>query len=154
VKEADYLRNGSTKKVMNLSKHDQTQLWDGLWSNDYDHFWSVNHRLVTNDGQTPRHIPLRIYLPDNCPVIQEETVPCDEDGTNYTFGEVLHHILPDLFPTPVDSDQDLSAPASLAIPVLHGIIPRLDMPIVWASQHLSYPDNFLHLVIVFPPEDM
>lgn len=30
VKEADFLRNGSTKKVMNLSKRDQTQLWQSL----------------------------------------------------------------------------------------------------------------------------
>ena len=30
--QADYLRNGTTKKVMNMSKSDQTQLWDGLWS--------------------------------------------------------------------------------------------------------------------------
>lgn len=30
VKEADFLRNGSTKKVMNLTKRDQTQLWQSL----------------------------------------------------------------------------------------------------------------------------
>ncbi|CAJ0766859.1 17047_t:CDS:2 [Entrophospora sp. SA101] len=99
---ADFLRNGTTKKVMNLSKNDQTQLWDGLWSKDYDKFWSVNYRLVINDGQVPRHIPLRIYLPDNCPVIQEAISPLNED----------------------------------------------DIPIVWASQNLCYPDNFLHIVVL------
>lgn len=33
--QADFLRHGSTKKVMNLSKSDQTQLWDSLCSSKY-----------------------------------------------------------------------------------------------------------------------
>lgn len=28
--QADFLRNGTTKKVMNLSKRDQSQLWQSL----------------------------------------------------------------------------------------------------------------------------
>ncbi|KAG0304912.1 autophagy protein 5 [Linnemannia gamsii] len=78
--EADYLRNGSTKKVMNMSKSDQTQLWEGLWSKSYDQFWGMNQRLVSNDGALARHLPVRIYLPENCPVIQDLVSPQDEDG--------------------------------------------------------------------------
>ncbi|CAG8609105.1 10404_t:CDS:2 [Ambispora gerdemannii] len=172
IKEADFLRNGSTKKVMNLSKNDQTQLWDGLWSifivlftsfvcilhkclnnlincnqiyrtENYERFWSVNYRLVINDGQMPRHIPLRIYLPENCPVIQEPVTPVDENGNQLTLGDVLHQILPDLFPSPVAGENN-----STAAPVIHGVIPQLEMPIVWASQNLCYPDNFLHIVVL------
>ncbi|CAI2192434.1 20458_t:CDS:2 [Funneliformis geosporum] len=136
IKEADFLRNGSTKKVMNLSKNDQTQLWDGLWSSssqkyrteNYDRFWSVNYRLVINDGQSPRHIPLRIYLPDNCNPL--------------TLGEVLHQILPDLFPSSLPTEN------AFAAPVIHGVIPQLNIPIIWASQNLCYPDNFLHIVVL------
>lgn len=150
IKEADFLRNGSTKKVMNLSKNDQTQLWDGLWSSssqkyrteNYDRFWSVNYRLVINDGQSPRHIPLRIYLPDNCPVIQEPIAPLDENGNPLTLGEVLHQILPDLFPSPLPTEN------AFAAPVIHGVIPQLNIPIIWASQNLCYPDNFLHIVVL------
>ncbi|RKP04805.1 autophagy protein Apg5-domain-containing protein [Thamnocephalis sphaerospora] len=46
VLQADFLRNGSSKGVMRLSKQDQTQLWDALSSGDFDDFWSVNSRLV------------------------------------------------------------------------------------------------------------
>ena len=53
---------------------------------DYDRFWSINYRLVMNDGQVPRHIPLRIYLPDNCPVIQEPISPLSEDGEFHSCG--------------------------------------------------------------------
>ncbi|CAG8605061.1 359_t:CDS:2 [Diversispora eburnea] len=139
----DFFMNGSTKKVMNLSKNDQTQLWDGLWSKNYDRFWSVNYRLVMNDGQMPRHIPLRIYLPDNCPVLQEPVSPLDDNNGNpLTLGDVLHQILPELFPSSLPSEN------SFAAPVIHGVIPQLDMPIVWASQNLCYPDNFLHIVVL------
>ncbi|CAG8526207.1 3772_t:CDS:2 [Ambispora leptoticha] len=100
----------------------------------------------------PRHIPLRIYLPENCPVIQEPVTPVDENGilssqfllrNQLTLGDVLHQILPDLFPSPVASENN-----STAAPVIHGVIPQLEMPIVWASQNLCYPDNFLHIVVL------
>lgn len=29
----------------------------------------------------------------------------------------------------------------------HGLVPPLDTPLQWMSEHLSYPDNFLHLCI-------
>ncbi|KAF9978251.1 autophagy protein 5 [Actinomortierella ambigua] len=97
IKEADFLRNGSTKKVMNMSKADQTQLWDGLWSNQ------------------PR-----------------------------SLRQVLNVALPDLFPL----DQDPSTPPP-ATAMVHGVTPSLDTGAVWASQNMSYPDNFLHIVVLF-----
>ncbi|CAH1764587.1 7599_t:CDS:2, partial [Entrophospora sp. SA101] len=108
---ADFLRNGTTKKVMNLSKNDQTQLWDGLWS-----------------------------------IIQESISPLSENGNQLTLGNVLHQILPDFFPS--SSPPPLSNENSFAAPIIHGIIPQLDIPIVWASQNLCYPDNFLHIVVL------
>ena len=29
----------------------------------------------------------------------------------------------------------------------HGITPPLETPLQWMSEHLSYPDNFLHLIV-------
>ena len=31
--------------------------------------------------------------------------------------------------------------------VTQGITPELDTPLQWMSEHLSYPDNFLHIVV-------
>ncbi|KAG0285041.1 autophagy protein 5, partial [Dissophora globulifera] len=141
IKEADYLRNGSTKKVMNLSKSDQTQLWDGLWSNNYDKFWGINHKLTTNDNVVARHLPVRIYMPENCPVIQDLVPSVDENNQHRTLRQVLNQSLPDIFPL-------VETGAPVATAMIHGIIPSLDTSVIWASQNMSYPDNFLHLVVI------
>ncbi|KAG0249400.1 autophagy protein 5 [Mortierella polycephala] len=142
IKEADYLRNGSTKKVMNMSKSDQSHLWEGLWSKNYDLFWSMNQKLVLNDGILARHLPIRIYLPDNCPVIQDLVCPMDEDDQPKTLRHILNAVLPDLFPL---DDRNGSPVAEV---IIHGIKPNMDMSVLWAAQNMAYPDNFLHLVIV------
>ncbi|KAF9918939.1 autophagy protein 5 [Lobosporangium transversale] len=141
IKEADYLRNGSTKKVMNMSKSDQTQLWDGLWSNNYDRFWGMNHKLVMNDGVMPRNLPIRIYLPENCPVIQEPISPVDENNQPKSLRRILYQSLPDLFPL-------VETGPPVATAMIHGITPSLETSALWAAQNMSYPDNFLHLVII------
>ncbi|KAI9279442.1 autophagy-related protein 5, partial [Umbelopsis sp. AD052] len=89
IKEADFLRYGSTKRVMNLSKSDQSQLWESLCSNDFDSFWKVNQRLIPVDDQVVRHIPLRLYLPDDCPVIQDRVSPRTEAGKANSSVHVL-----------------------------------------------------------------
>ena len=30
LKQSEYVRTGATKKIMNMSKNEQTQLWEGL----------------------------------------------------------------------------------------------------------------------------
>ncbi|KAF9546142.1 autophagy protein 5 [Mortierella hygrophila] len=145
IKEADYLRNGSTKKVMNMSKSDQTQLWEGLWSKSYDQFWGMNQRLVSNDGTMARNLPVRIYLPENCPVIQDLVSPLDEYGGPRTLRQILHAAVPDLFPLVV-VDAGLSSPVASVL--IHGVRPSLETDAIWAAQTMAYPDNFLHLVVV------
>ncbi|KAF9908085.1 autophagy protein 5 [Linnemannia zychae] len=145
IKEADYIRNGSTKKVMNMSKSDQTQLWEGLWSKSYDQFWGMNQRLVSNDGAMARNLPVRIYLPENCPVIQDLISPIDEQGHPRTLRQVLHAAVPDLFP--LEHNELNSAPVASVL--IHGVSPSLETDASWAAQTMAYPDNFLHLVVVF-----
>ncbi|OAD06343.1 hypothetical protein MUCCIDRAFT_106914 [Mucor lusitanicus CBS 277.49] len=84
IKEADFLRNGNIKKVMNLSKRDTTQLWDSLASDRYSEFREVNKHLVEYTDSL-RHIPLRIYLPDNCPVVQELVSFYSDSGEQSLF---------------------------------------------------------------------
>lgn len=98
--QADFLRNGNTKKVMNLSKRDHTQLWQSIASgqcftpnfmcvyvynaliDNYNDFWSVNKQLVEYTPSN-RHIPIRLYLSPDCPVIQELVSFHDEAGKFY-----------------------------------------------------------------------
>ncbi|KAK9722286.1 autophagy protein 5 [Basidiobolus ranarum] len=153
MKEADYLRNGSTKKVMNLSKKDQIQLWDSIIADNIQDFWLVNAQLITNDNQPPKHVPLRIYLPADCPVLQEPITVYKENGEEYTIGEIFEILLPDLFkPSAEDSstssNEELNHPTLKASALIHGVTLSLDTPLPWLYQNLSFPDNFLHIVIV------
>ena len=51
VKEADFVRHGSTKRVVNLRRNEQDQLWDGVVQHDFDVFWSVASKLIPNAQQ-------------------------------------------------------------------------------------------------------
>ncbi|GAA6058432.1 hypothetical protein NBRC10513_000133 [Rhodotorula toruloides] len=90
VKEADYVRSGNTKRVMNLRKEQQDGLWEGVVQNGFDKYWSVGSRLVplpslgpnfaspaTTRSPTPlsgnerapdsngvRSMPVKVYLPE------------------------------------------------------------------------------------------
>lgn len=51
VKEADFVRYGSTKRVVNLRRTEQDQLWDCVIQHDFDVFWSVASKLIPNAQQ-------------------------------------------------------------------------------------------------------
>ncbi|CAJ0746096.1 17273_t:CDS:2 [Entrophospora sp. SA101] len=67
------------------------------------------------------------YRPDSN-IIQESISPLSENGNQLTLGNVLHQILPDFFPS--SSPPPISNESSFAAPIIHGIIPQLDIPIV------------------------
>lgn len=99
IKEADYLKSGSTKKIFDMTKSELKQLWMGLKTFKFDQFWSINKRLAHRTETGPiKHVPFRIYVPDQ-PVIQEPFPPFRPDGSEYVLGDLLATILPDLFPT-------------------------------------------------------
>jgi autophagy-related protein 5 len=63
VKEADYLRTGTGKTVMFLSKEDSTQLWDAVVKHDFALFNPINQKFLNPQGVNLRHLPVRLYLP-------------------------------------------------------------------------------------------
>jgi autophagy-related protein 5 len=63
VKEADYLRTGTGRTVMFLSKEDSTQLWDAVVTHDFARFNPINQKLLNPQGVNLRHLPVRLYLP-------------------------------------------------------------------------------------------
>ncbi|GAA5859305.1 hypothetical protein JCM1840_004554 [Sporobolomyces johnsonii] len=46
VKEADYVRWGNVKRVTNLRKEQQDNLWEGVVQNNFDKYWTVASKLV------------------------------------------------------------------------------------------------------------
>ncbi|RAR15952.1 autophagy protein 5 [Stemphylium lycopersici] len=76
VKEADYLRTGTGKTVMFLSKEDSTQLWEGVRKHEFGLYSAINQKLLNPQGVNLRHLPVRLYLPHaSSDGVQEETAP-------------------------------------------------------------------------------
>ncbi|XP_016838358.1 autophagy protein 5 [Nasonia vitripennis] len=132
IKEADVLKHRG-QIVSNMQKKDHNQLWLGLLNDKFDQFWAVNRKLMeTGSEEGFKYIPFRCYTSED-KYIQKLVKPISEDGQRKT----LKHLLNEVFP---DTEQ--------AIVRTHGILPPLDTPLQWLSEHLSFPDNFLHLTLV------
>lgn len=231
IKEADFVRYGSTKKVVNLRKQEQDTLWDGIVSHDYDVFWSIANKLVPNAsvssfdashagatsvGRSPiasrtvslnlggtqedrtappvqrslttqpnesqaslapstvstitsttssdtpsattgtatpsaasavRSIPIRIFLPDNAPIVQEPVPPTLEDGRANTLGAVLSALFPLLFPPPPSFSSFQAQAPPLAYALVQGVRMPLDAEIAWLGSALVGPDGWVAVVI-------
>jgi len=165
VKEADQFKHGG-KIMSTMQKKEHNQLWLGLANDKFDQFWAVNRRLmdVTSASSQPRsgspssnlsesvakvsidestsgyfktfkHIPVRMYKKDNLLALRlvKPTKLCDNGQERLT---TLQDLLDDYFP-----DQELQVRA-----MTQGIEPDFDTPLQWMAEHLSYPDNFLHVL--------
>jgi autophagy-related protein 5 len=230
IKEADFVRYGSTKKVVNLRKQEQDTLWDGVVAHDYELFWSVAQKLVPNAaiigtqtgtatataGRSPiasraqslnlgggahdersttlaqrsftsqpneseaslapsmastitsttssdppadsgtatpnannavRSIPLRFFLPDNAPIVQEPVPPMLEDGRANTLGAVLSALFPLMFPPPPSFSSFQAPSPPLAYALVQGVRMPLDAEIAWLGSALVGPDGWVAVVI-------
>lgn len=133
LKEADVLKHRG-QVISAMQKKDHNQLWLGLVNDKFDQFWAVNRRLMeaTGDHESFKHIPVRFYNEDGT-YIQKLIAPLNESGQKRTIQDLL---------------TEFSTPVRHAVGIrTHGIDIHSDTPLQWMSEHLSYPDNFLHLFI-------
>ncbi|KAF2142227.1 uncharacterized protein K452DRAFT_28495 [Aplosporella prunicola CBS 121167] len=113
VKEADFLRNGSAKAAMSLSKADSDALWAALQAHARAPFAAVNARLVNPPGVVLRHVPLKVYLP-------AAPAPATAADSSTTAGAQAQ-------PSPSASVSAANAPRTLRV-VQAPIPPRLAPP--------------------------
>lgn len=57
IKEADFVRHGSTKRVTNLRKAEQDALWEGVVQHDFDMYWSVASKLTPSMAPSAPQTP-------------------------------------------------------------------------------------------------
>ncbi|KAJ5095893.1 hypothetical protein NUU61_005249 [Penicillium alfredii] len=162
VKEADFLRNGTAKGIMSLSKEDTFGLWKAVEGVDLPAFQRISNILLPPPSQPFRNIPIRIFLPlppdaesPSLKMIQSPLPPSIPTASiqssqllssrsspgmqPQTVGTVLHTLLPNLFPsrrTPI-----------LAKPVLHGAVLPMSAPIEEVVRSSAYGDGWAYLVI-------
>uniref|UniRef100_A0A8C2PQJ1 Autophagy protein 5 n=1 Tax=Cyprinus carpio TaxID=7962 RepID=A0A8C2PQJ1_CYPCA len=114
----------------------------------FDQFWAMNRKLMeypTEEGGF-RYIPFRIYqTTSDRPFIQKLFRPVSPEGHTLTLGDLLK----ELFPAAICAEDE---PKRFQV-MIHGIEPLLETPIQWLSEHLSHPDNFLHISIIPAPSD-
>ena len=151
IKESDYLRHGSVKRVFGLPKQDQLDLWDGLvqgvicddsitLADDFDKFWKVNSTLIHDPESIPKSIPLRIYdSSDHTSVFQRKISVFTESLGNFNkIKKRLEQTLGQLLNTYALHHKRA---------FLHGIEIPLDTSILFLGKYCVYPDNFCHLVL-------
>jgi len=147
VKEADFIRNGTAKGIMSMSKEDSTKLWNAVQDNDLATFSTINTKLLNSAGPL-RHIPLRIYIPSQAgsetlgsfKVVQSLVTPRTANREVQTVGSALNQMLPSLFPSRRD--------AIFAEPLLHGAPIPFRAPLEEVMREAAFPDGWIHLSIV------
>ncbi|GAB1295080.1 Autophagy protein 5 [Apodemus speciosus] len=142
MKEADALKHKS-QVINEMQKKDHKQLWMGLQNDRFDQFWAINRKLMEYPPEENgfRYIPFRIYqTTTERPFIQKLFRPVAADGQLHTLGDLLREVCPSAV-APEDGEKRSQV-------MIHGIEPMLETPLQWLSEHLSYPDNFLHISIV------
>ncbi|ORX38891.1 autophagy protein Apg5-domain-containing protein [Kockovaella imperatae] len=172
VKEADFVRWRNTTKVTNLRRADLEAGWDGIVQDDYDLYMRMASRILplpiaagapspsipsrppsTDPGSsgpskpesayTTRALPVKLYLPDNAPVIQEVVPPMTADGMPLSILALLRQHLPLLFP----ALNEKGSPYDLAIPVAQGIEIPPEAEVAWLSACMCGVDGWLRIGI-------
>ncbi|KAK8168017.1 autophagy protein Apg5-domain-containing protein [Phyllosticta citrichinensis] len=175
VKEADFLRNGSAKAVMSLSKDSSDALWRAVQTHDLPLYNSVHARLVTPPaGGRLRHVPLKLYLPStsgggggsgaSSPRRTQQHQQSRQAPGSKKYDEESAKLPPGALRTiqaPIQPNQTLGTALNavlpslfpsrrsplLAQPVLHGAVVPLAAPVDELGRAASYADGFLHLVV-------
>lgn len=98
--------------------------------------------LTADGAYSVRNIPVKVFLPDGGPVIQEPIPPMDETGRPSTLGAVLSKHLPLLFPLP-----DIEAPQSRAFALVQGVLPPSDTEMAWLGACMAGADGWVNVCI-------
>jgi len=147
LKESECLRNGTARKVMDLSKADQTLLWDSIIKFDYDSYWKVNGNMMKEEKT--RALPIRICFPDQR-FIQEPLSPIPVDGQSIiTLGDALRVLVPQFFDNTSGKMEQNSVPVNVVntMFIIQGIRPPFHAPIAWLCTNCSHLDNFLYIIV-------
>ena len=171
VKEADFLRNGTAKGIMSLSKDDSTQLWNAveerkpLWRNvrrpkvfaefpspeSFTKYNPIIQKLLNAQGAPLRHIPIKIYLPSS-PTSDEATSGhlnvvqslIRPNSPNSREPQTLGMVLYTLLPTLFPSRRT----PILAKPILHGAVVPMGALVEDLMRTAAYLDGWIHLGVV------
>ncbi|KAL4905349.1 autophagy protein 5 [Aspergillus multicolor] len=106
VKEADFLRNGTAKGIMSLSKDDSSGLWSAVQDVDLPSFQRIMNILLPSNGHQPlRNLPVRLFLP---------LPPKPDSASDSPFLKVVQSPIPPTISTTPSQVQQQMAQSTLA----------------------------------------
>eukprot|EP00455_Lapot_gusevi_P011781 TRINITY_DN1549_c0_g3_i1.p1 TRINITY_DN1549_c0_g3~~TRINITY_DN1549_c0_g3_i1.p1 ORF type:complete len:350 (+),score=69.97 TRINITY_DN1549_c0_g3_i1:106-1050(+) len=175
-KEAMFLRYGSAKAVTNLSRAEQSQLWDSVGANSYAPYWSVMEVIERENGSSyPQSLPVRlliqsqeidqrfVQLPITAFIDNNESQPQTVLSALARLSPPLHRYFLCQFapsssePISLDSFESPSLEEEVGIELtgseylevlVQGLKIPLSTPLLWLASHLSHPDHFLYICVV------
>ncbi|GAA5938752.1 Atg5p [Sporobolomyces koalae] len=176
-KESDHVRFGnSRKRLVNLRKDEQDQLWQGLIHNDFDQYWSIANKLIPLPPPPPtplnevtasassdlKNLAIRIFVVDcsnrSQPTNRMFTSPVtpfeSTTGQPTTLYSYLSTILPTLFPSPPprtsgDDTLTISNTRDNKVQVMvQGIVVPFETDLGWLASCMTGLDGWVNLVIV------
>lgn len=126
LKESTYVKQNGIKVINDFGIKESDTIWDGLYAGQFDIFWSIANLISHQSSPT---LPIRVLRP-NFPIMQYPVPNTDPStGAVSTLQTALTRL------------------GSNAKPVIQGIQPPSDTPLLWLSQHLAHPDGFLYIVL-------
>eukprot|EP00013_Stygamoeba_regulata_P021314 CAMPEP_0177661708 /NCGR_PEP_ID=MMETSP0447-20121125/18853_1 /TAXON_ID=0 /ORGANISM="Stygamoeba regulata, Strain BSH-02190019" /LENGTH=363 /DNA_ID=CAMNT_0019167129 /DNA_START=31 /DNA_END=1122 /DNA_ORIENTATION=+ len=137
LKQANYIKFGNGSGVNSLTSSQQIQLWQAVSKGDFDSYLEVNDRLWPSQV---KHLPIRVLRRNSLPTVQLPFEPYRVDGQENTVAGALHLVDSALFPDPCACGSDWNV-------LVHGIAIPLETPLLWLCRNLSYPDNFVYIVL-------
>ncbi|KNC52486.1 autophagy protein 5 [Thecamonas trahens ATCC 50062] len=143
LKEAEYVKHGSSKGIMLMSKANHAQLFRAVATHDYDRYWAVNRTLSADSVASPaklKHVPLRLAF-RNTPTMADLILPIHPTtGELTTLGNALDALLPDKPPG--------------TIVLVHGVELDPDVTLHDLTNSMAYADNFVYVAIAYPPHSL
>ncbi|KAE8448059.1 autophagy protein 5 [Mollisiaceae sp. DMI_Dod_QoI] len=140
VKEADFIRNGTAKGIMSMSKEHSTQLWNAVQDNDYASFSRINSILL-NPPTALKHIPLRIYIPSS----PSSSNPSSSTTNSLGSIKIIQTLIPPL--TERREIQTLGSALNTE-PILHGAPVPFRAPLEEVMREAAYADGWVHLGVL------
>mmetsp|Transcript_17288 Transcript_17288/g.21282 ORF Transcript_17288/g.21282 Transcript_17288/m.21282 type:complete len:240 (+) Transcript_17288:3-722(+) len=149
LKQALYLKFGTTEAVRDLPVSKQSELWEAIASGNLEKYWGICNAMYFTgtevDASKPKAAyPIRILVKDansGTIICLQRPIPVDTTG-NMTLYDLLHKYFIDSVKLPESKDSKIDQRIVIA-----GINPPLDSSVDGLCSSLSHADNFLYICI-------
>lgn len=148
MKQALCLRYGSAKRLMDMPKSNQENLWDGIVFGKFEKYWQSCQALLASDQETPPRvqIPVRVLVKGGKSDAEETTARVLQASVPYkredlTLKEAIDIVLKS------SKREDVHLEEGKVRIYIQGTEPPLDAPVREVCDEMCAHDLFLYIVV-------